>query len=109
MARYVVTTCDYAAPGMERLRSRDEFILGAFPSTREGWRGIGRQWESDLQSCDRPEGFDYAAARKCIRDFVEVKSRESRGRINPLQVSREDEESAPVLLYIRDNLASEES
>jgi hypothetical protein len=64
--RYQVTELCTATPGMERLRNRDEFILIAYPSGPERVADSLRQLKADLQTCDRPEGFGYQAARDAI-------------------------------------------
>ena len=98
MATYEVTSLEYCTPGMERLRNRDEFILIAYPSPRAGWPQLIAQWCDDLQTCEREDGFDYAAARAAIR--AAFKGRKGR---NPLRAERAsyDYEPTPALLYVR--------
>ena len=102
--RYEVASMDYCAPGFERLRNQDEFILCAYPAPGAGWRALQRDWLQDIESCDRPDGFDYPAARRAVRAYCSKLRDAWRGRRNPLGVEHtpDNEESAPVLLYVRD-------
>jgi hypothetical protein len=67
---YQVTTFDLCVQGFERLRSTSEFILCAYPSKGDKPADVERQWLDDIQSCSRPDWFDYDAARKAVTDWV---------------------------------------
>lgn len=69
--QYVINTFDDSAPGMERLRHQSEFILLAYPSTDSGLDDIRQQWIDDIQSCARPDDFDYDAARDAVNDWCD--------------------------------------
>ncbi len=59
--RYEIVTLDTSADGMERLRNQDEFILLAYGDSTSTPVGLIHDWKADVQSCDRGDGFDYAA------------------------------------------------
>jgi hypothetical protein len=62
---------------MERLRSQDEFILIAYPSGPDSVAAVLRELAADLQSCGRPDGFDYQAARDAITNWADTGGREA--------------------------------
>jgi hypothetical protein len=100
-ARYEVSGMDYCAPGMERLRNQDEFILCAYVNPGAGWRALRSAWLQDIQSCERSGGFDYEGARRAVAEYAAQLRTAWRGKRNPLGVERSDD-PAPVLLYVRD-------
>lgn len=107
-ARYTVTGFDAAVDGMERLRNQDEFILLAYPSADSTVADLRSQWESDLQVCDRPDGFDYDAARATIAEFCEERADYLRSEILSLSLympeeELEDCEGATFRLYVTDS------
>lgn len=71
---YAVNSMDDSADGMERLRSQSEFILLAYPKVGETVETLRDEWIADLDSCMRPDGFDFAAAEQAIRDYCEERS-----------------------------------
>lgn len=101
-----VTTFDVCVPGMERLRSQSEFILLAYlqPSTTGG--NIREQWLDDLQVCERPDGFNYDAARQAIESAVKdyVRPAFRRKRWNPFSVPRaaDSDDGCAAYLFIED-------
>lgn len=66
---YEVTTFDVCASGFERLRSQDEFILLASIDAATDGDSLLEQWLSDIQSCERFDGFDYDAARAAVNEY----------------------------------------
>lgn len=114
--RYEITTLCTAASGMERLRNQREFILLAYPSgpdatADEMISGLTR----DIQSCARPNDFDYEAARKAIADWADDGGREAIARELAYIEWGEDEadewdceDSPAVRLYVADNSEGEE-
>lgn len=69
MAAYRINGVDDSADGMERLRSQSEIILLAYPHEGDSPLFLQQSWLEDLDSCERPEGFDYAAADSAIRAY----------------------------------------
>ena len=94
---YQVTTFDVCGAGFERLRTYEEFIVIACIDAETDSDDLLEQWQSDLQSCMRPDGFDYAAASEAIRSYHE-------SNIQPLFAR----ESNPFSLEPRSNDDSEE-
>ncbi len=72
MTRYTVNECDASADGMERLRNQDEFILisGATADSHDP-RAIFEGFLEDIQSCARPDEFDYDACEKALHDWFD--------------------------------------
>ena len=68
-SRYAITGMDSAADGMERLRNWNEFILLAYPAGDSTVSDLREQWQADLDSCFREDGFDYEAAREAIAAY----------------------------------------
>lgn len=66
MSAYFVSGSDFCTPGFERLRCNNEILLVAYPTARQGAKAICKEIISDLQHCDRGDGFNYRAARKAI-------------------------------------------
>lgn len=63
------TTIDVCQPGFERLRSQSEFILLAHPREGDSPSDLKAEWLADIQRCERPDGFDYDAAREAVETF----------------------------------------
>ena len=105
---YIVTTFDVCWDGMNRLRSQDEFILGASvaPSTRA--KDIQDDWLWDMAACERSDGFDYDACRaaidKAMDDYVRPAFRAKRW--NPFDVPRvgRDGETVTAWHYISEQI-----
>lgn len=117
--RYEVTTLNVCAQGFERLRSESEFILCAYVWAEDDADSYLSQWLDDIQSCMRPEGFDYDAAEKTVRDYWRDNVKPlwtPRGRMdgsNPfaLESKPEDDdnaESCVAFLYVNDNKETEQ-
>lgn len=68
--RYRVSSWDCCVSGFERLRTQREFILVAYPDNRAGWRVIMGELQRDIESCDRGDSFDYAAAHECVKAWA---------------------------------------
>ena len=104
---YEVSTFDVCASGFERLRSYEEFILIASIDADTDAESLKKQWESDLQCCDRGADFDWDAAKKAIQDFYDSNVAPLfRKRANPfnLEPGRDDigfDEGCNAFLYIR--------
>lgn len=116
MARYQVTSLDCSAEGMERLRSQSEFILLAYLGPDSSPEDIFRELRDDIQSCERPDGFDYDAAREAIQDWGKhgglslvqwevrnARDAAARGDLNWNDGGADEFDSVPVRLYVRDN------
>jgi hypothetical protein len=71
MTAYTVNNYDVCAAGYERLRSNSEFILHAYVDANSGIEDIRSQLLSDIQCCDRFDGFDYDAARQCVNTLCD--------------------------------------
>jgi hypothetical protein len=105
---YSVTAFDVCAQGFERLRSYEEFIVVAAIDDDSNPADLLEQWEADLQSCDRPENFDFDAAREAIRSYYESNIRPLFDRkTNPfdLEPARDDilpyDQGCNAYLFIR--------
>lgn len=68
---YTVNSFDDSAPGMERLRYRSEFILLAYPWEDSTSEDIRKQWLDDIDSCCRPDGFDYDGACIAVNEWCD--------------------------------------
>lgn len=107
---YEVTRFDNSAPGMEPLRNRDEFILIAYLGEDMAPLDILTQWQADIDSCVRPDGFDYLEARAAIDQWAGNNLERIRGEIEYFHgaakrgdFSWEGEElEIPFRLYVRD-------
>lgn len=104
---YSVATLDVCAQGFERLRSESEFILTAYVWAATPPESYLEQWLSDIQSCDRGEGFDYAEAEKTVREYYEsdIRPRWTHESSNPFRLDDEPDagdegESCVAFLYI---------
>lgn len=100
--RYTVTTFDVCVQGFERLRSESEFLLVATIGPRAGWRTLRNEWLADMQSCERPEGFDYDAARACVQAYASALRRSIDGKPNPFGLESGGGAYASAFLYVRD-------
>lgn len=106
--RYSVTLFEPCAAGFERWRTEAEFLLVAHVDRRAGWRTMRDAWLADINACERPEGFDYAAARRLVCSYAAGLRRDWQGRPNPLRLPADPNgEGFPVRLYVRDNWHSE--
>lgn len=70
--RYEVTNHDYACPGMERLRNRDEFILIVYPTPDMSDDALMGEILDDVGSVVRDDGFDYDACRSALVDYFDT-------------------------------------
>ena len=68
---YEVTTFDVCASGFERLRSYSEFIVAAHIDAETTGAELLETWLSEIDVCDRSDGFDYDAARAAIQDYYD--------------------------------------
>lgn len=68
---YHVTSFDVCVQGFERLRSYTETLLPVPIDAKDGIEEIRQGLHDELQSCMRPDGFDYEAATKAIDTFVD--------------------------------------
>lgn len=102
MARvYSVTGRDCCAEGFERLRSQAEFILLAYPGRDSTADSILAELEADLDSVMRPDGFDYEAAERALREwFAEGGAEWIRGSLAGLEWPSEEEEPAGLFFGI---------
>ncbi len=109
--RYEAVTFDVCAQGSERLRILVEFILLAYIGGDTDSGELLGQWESVIQACARPDGFDYDAALECVRAFyLESVAPLFQRKANPfsLEPANEDDdssESCVAFLFIRDTQA----
>lgn len=107
---YEVTRFDNSAPGMEPLRDQDEFILIAYLGEDMAPLEILAQWQEDIDSCARPDGFDYLEARAAIDRWAGHNLERIRGEIEFFRdaakrgdFSWNDEDlEIPFRLYVRD-------
>ena len=112
--RYQVTTLDYCTPGFERLRSHDEFILNAYPAQGETGDDIRDELIDDLDSCMRPDGFDYEAAADAVRAHFDTDTSASLtadiASVTAEMEEDDDGEGWPMIFcYIRDTQAEDEA
>lgn len=70
MTHYDITTFDVCVPGFERLRSNAEFILVASVWPDMSHQDLQTAWLDDMQSCDRPDNFDFDAVRTLVTNFA---------------------------------------
>jgi hypothetical protein len=85
--RYEVTTFDDSADGMERLRNQDEFILLAYVGRGTTVAEVREQFLSDIQSCARPDDFDYDAARVAVETHLDGLAAYLEGYLEALPVN----------------------
>ena len=109
MTKYTVSTFDVCASGFERLRSYSEFILLASIDAETSAADLLEQWISDIQSCARPDDFDFDAARKAVETYhAENIAPLFAKRDNPFDLDARDvedaesfdQESATAYLYV---------
>lgn len=116
MPRYHVTSLDCSAEGAERLRSQSEFILLAYAGADTSPEDIFAALREDVDSCDRPDGFDFEAARDAIQtwgkngglslvqwELRSARDAAARGDINWNDESADECDSVTFRLYVRDN------
>lgn len=119
-ARYTVSGMDCAAEGMERLRDQSEFILLAYvDNANAGSADVWAQWLEDIDSCARPDGFDYLEARQAVRtwaadnesailaELAGARDAAQRGDLNWNDASADEFDSVTFRLYVRDNREEE--
>lgn len=119
-ARYTVSGMDCAAEGMERLRDQSEFILLAYvDNANAGSADVWVQWIEDIDSCARPDGFDYLEARQAVRtwaadnesailaELAGARDAAQRGDLNWNDASADEFDSVTFRLYVRDNREEE--
>lgn len=109
MLRYEVTSFDLCVQGFERLRSQDEFILCAYPDSKTSAAEVVDEFVRDIDSCMRPDEFDYKAAENAVRDYF---AQDSLGGLTSALASvewgeepaPEDMEGNPIIafLYVRE-------
>lgn len=68
--KYIVTTFDVCCQGFERLRSRSEFILVAYPSKDDDGHTLKAAWLSDFDQSQQELG-DFEAARACVETWCQ--------------------------------------
>ena len=114
MDRYTVTSFDVCQPGFERLRSNSEFLLVGHVEHNTSREDLRSQFMSDIQACERPDSFDYDAARKVVTDYlasvdmvralmyVEAPVTEDEDG-EPVESDEDEESGCSAYLYIRDN------
>lgn len=66
---YTIETFDVCAPGFERMRNRNEFILAATINCDTEASSLLSEWLDDIQSCDRFDNFDYDEAKRVVTDY----------------------------------------
>lgn len=107
---YEVSTFDVCVSGFERLRSQDEFILLASIDAETDGDSLLEQWLSDIQSCDRFDGFDYRAAETAVREYWNANVRPLfAARRNPFNLDAmrsdigldEGDEGCTAFLFVR--------
>lgn len=98
--RYQVTTYDYATPGMERLRNRDEIILIAYPTPSTTDDALLDEILDDLGSVGRPDDFDFDAARSALVEYFDMNT--LHGIIDGSVAPEEGDDEGPQLfVYLR--------
>jgi hypothetical protein len=102
---YQVGGFDVCVQGFERLRRQSEFILCAYINAETTADGIAQQWRDDLQSCMRPDGFDYDGARLAIdAQMIDINRAYAVRGANPWRlepVTAEDDGSDnPVIAFL---------
>lgn len=70
MPKYEIASFDVCMPGFERMRSASEFILVASVQYGMSKDDLIGAFNDDLQSCMRPDDFDYGGAREVVRAYV---------------------------------------
>lgn len=106
---YQVTTFDVCSAGFERLRTYEEFIVVACIDAETGSTELLlEQWNADLQSCERPDGFDFEAAREAIQSYAATNIQPLfNARSNPFNIEASehdgygDENPCNAYLFIR--------
>lgn len=106
--RYAATTFESCGgSGFERLRSESEFILVAYPHAEATVESIRDEWQRDIESCMRPDDFDYESARMAVERFCEdnglrIEAELAPYRDAPAEAELAEGESNSFLLYVRD-------
>lgn len=109
--RYVITTVDMCVQGFERLRRQDEFILNAYPSHGETGTDLLDALLNDIETCARPDDFDYTRAREAVRAYFDQPTRDAwTAEINatfgtpeaPDEDADDDGNPVVVFCYVRD-------
>jgi hypothetical protein len=108
MSRYSVTTLDLCVQGFERLRSNREFILTAYPGQYSLPEEIVESLREDIQSCMRPDDFDFDAAREAVDSYFDegtraLLARELLGIDWPEEEPEISDFPLTLFLYVRDN------
>lgn len=107
--RYEVTTVDLTVQGFERLRSQSEFILNAYPSKTDEPSAIVQTLKDDLQTCARPDDFDFDAARAALDEWFDESGiaylRSQLAGMEDTDEDEDDDDGNPVVLfvYVRDS------
>lgn len=102
--QYEVTTIDICVQGYERLRSEDEFILVAYPSSRrDGAATLEREWIRDIDVCERGPNFHYKEARRAVRRAVKANAGAIRRQLQSCEFPKDwDGEGVMAFLYLRE-------
>ena len=107
---YSISSYGVCTQGDERLRNRNEFILAtpifhfASVGAAESIKDIREALNEDLQCCERPEHFDYNAARAVIDSLCDETLAPLYARnANPFGLEERDEQSddcEPCYLFV---------
>lgn len=109
--RYRVESFDVCTAGFERLRSYSEFILTTPVESDSNPDELLSELLGDVDSCMRPDHFDFDAARAAVRDWFESDLRPLFARPNPFNLESPPEgedsdewtaEGPALVVYVRD-------
>lgn len=100
--RYEVTNHDYACPGMERLRNRDEFILIVYPTPDMSDDALMAEILDDVGSVVRDDGFDYDACRSALADYFDTVTLSRIIAYSTTPDEDDGDEGACLFVYVRE-------
>lgn len=103
---YSISSFDVCVQGFEPLRSYTETLLPVPIGPEDTPETIREALHDELQSCMRPDGFDYEAAEKAINEFVdsELKPRKWPNAFGLEASEDEDEEPCYLFAYMETGL-----
>ena len=107
---YEVSSYDVCVSGFERLRSYSEFMLLTQINAESSAADLLQGLLSDIQSCMRPNDFDYAEADRVVCDYFDANIRPLFSKANPFGLDPVDENDSDycddsavsLILYVRD-------
>lgn len=106
---YSVSRFDDSADGLEPLRRQSEFILLAYPGEFDSELELLESWLSDIDSCERFAGFDYAAARRAVESWVRSNVHVIRQALANVEAWPEDWEDWGITFRLYVEVSEEES